>query len=169
MSFNCIFQISSQLYHDAPFKCKAGCKLSQLGLGSALSLLHWSNGKRFPIKVHIHARIDMMQTFRNRKTRTYEDHRNTCRCMQQFWLIIVASGDSSPKIAQETKALILFFDTLPRSAHALACWEYGARPLSSWWGGIGYGRMRIVKLKNVQRWWSWKYHDHAKEGRIGLT
>jgi len=26
-------------------------------------------------------------------------------------------------------ALILFFDTLPRSAHALACWEYGARTL----------------------------------------
>ena len=90
----------------------------------------------------------MMQTFRNRKTRTYEDHRNTCRCMQQFWLIIVASGDSSPtKNAQETKALILFFDTLPRSAHALACWEYGARPSSSWWSGTGYGRLWIVKLE----------------------
>ena len=31
--------------------------------------------------------------------------------------------------ASESEALVLFFDTLPRSAHALACWEYGARIL----------------------------------------
>ena len=68
--------------------------------------------------------------------------------MQQLWWILAASGDSSFKrIAQEAKALILFFDTLPRSAHALACWEYGARPLPSWWSGTEYGRTRVVKLK----------------------
>lgn len=34
----------------------------------------------------------------------------------------------NPPIFQKF-ALVLFFDTLPRSAHALACWEYGARML----------------------------------------
>ena len=34
-----------------------------------------------------------------------------------------------PLVAASPKALVLFFDTLPRSAHALACWEYGARIL----------------------------------------
>lgn len=34
----------------------------------------------------------------------------------------------NPPIFQKF-ALVLFFDTQPRSAHALACWEYGARLL----------------------------------------
>lgn len=71
---------------------------------------------------------DMMQTFRNRKMRTLKTqmHATILVDYSRFsWLF-------PEKNAQEAKALILFFDTLPRSAHALACWEYGARPLSSW-------------------------------------
>lgn len=54
--------------------------------------------------------------------------------MLSAWLMVPLLHPSgrpgiSPGELCITKALVLFFDTGPRSAHALACWEYGARSL----------------------------------------